>query len=165
MTSDKTPENLRKSTPHGSEYRVRSLADTASAVGSMLLFVLFAACMLMAVAVAADTYGRIKSGYQQSFGTVTSMKYISNKLRSADNVTIFEDGTAAAVESGGMVSVIYSGGDGLYEKNTVADGLVTADGGDRISGIDSMQITEHDSLYEITVRSGGETSSVLVRKG
>ena len=165
MASDRSPESRRKAALNGSEYRVRSLADTASAVGSMLLFVLFALCMLMAVAVAADTYGRIKSGYQQSFGTVTSMKYISNKLRSADNVTIFEDGTAAAVESGGMVSVIYCGSDGLYEKNSAADDLVSADGGDRISAIDSMLITERDGLYEITVRSGGESSSMLVRKG
>ena len=148
-----------------SEYRVRSLADTASAVGSMLLFVLFAACMLMAVAVAADTYGRIKSGYQQSFGRVTSVEYISNKLRSADSITIFEDGTAAAVEYDGMVSVIYCNGEGLYEKNSPNDVLITADGGDRISGIDSMLITERDGLYEITVRSGGESSTVLVRKG
>ena len=165
MTSDRSPESRRKAALNCSEYRVRSLADTASAVGSMLLFVLFALCMLMAVAVAADTYGRIKSGYQQSFGTVTSMKYISNKLRSADNVTIFGDGTAAAVESGGMVSVIYCGSDGLYEKNSAADDLVSADGGDRISAIDSMLITERDGLYEITVRSGGESSSMLVRKG
>ena len=147
------------------EYRVRSLADTASAVGSMLLFVLFAGCMLLAVAVAADTYGRIKSGYQQSFGTVTSMKYISNRLRSADNVTIFEDGTAAAVECGGMVSVIYTGADGLYEKNSPPEGLLTADGGDRISGIDQMLITERDGLYEITLRCRGESSTALVQKG
>ena len=65
------------------DYKGRNLADTASAVGSMLLFVLFAVCMLMAVAVAADTYGRIKTGYQQSFGTAASIKYISNKLRAA----------------------------------------------------------------------------------
>lgn len=165
MAGDRTPVNRRKSDRCGSEYRVRSLADTASAVGSMLLFVLFAACMLMAVAVAADTFGRIKSGCQQSFGTVTSMKYISNKLRSADSVTVFADGTAAAVECGGTVSVIYCGSDGLFERNSAADELVSAEGGDRISDIDSMLITEHDGMYEITVRSGGESSSVLVRKG
>ena len=43
------------------DHRARSMGDTASAVGSMLLFVLFAVCMLMAVAVAADTYSRIKT--------------------------------------------------------------------------------------------------------
>lgn len=32
------------------DHRARSMGDTASAVGSMLLFVLFAVCMLMAVA-------------------------------------------------------------------------------------------------------------------
>ena len=54
--------------------RRRTMAETASAVGSMLLFVLFALCMLMAVAVAADTYSRIKNGYQQSLGTAASIK-------------------------------------------------------------------------------------------
>ena len=101
------------------DHRARSMGDTASAVGSMLLFVLFAVCMLMAVAVAADTYSRIKTGYQQSFGTAASIKYISNKLRAAENVTLLEDGSAAAIESAGTVSVIYCGDGGLYEKNTV----------------------------------------------
>ena len=86
------------------DHRARSMGDTASAVGSMLLFVLFAVCMLMAVAVAADTYSRIKTGYQQSFGTAASIKYISNKLRAAENVTLLEDGSAAAIESAGTVS-------------------------------------------------------------
>ena len=37
----------------------RTLADTASAICSMLLFVLFAVCLLIAIAVAAETSGRI----------------------------------------------------------------------------------------------------------
>ena len=54
------------------DHRARSMGDTASAVGSMLLFVLFAVCMLMAVAVAADTYSRIKTGYQMVMDSGTS---------------------------------------------------------------------------------------------
>ena len=123
------------------DHRAGSMGDTASAVGSMLLFVLFAVCMLMGVAVAADTYSRIKTGYQQSFGT------------------------AAAVESGGTVSVIYCGDGGLYEKNTVPGGELTADGGELISVADSLDISEHDGLYEITVWSGASSSVILVRKG
>ncbi len=147
------------------DYKGRNLADTASAVGSMLLFVLFAVCMLMAVAVAADTYGRIKTGYQQSFGTAASIKYISNKLRAAENVTLLEGGSAAAIESGGTVSVIYCGDGGLYEKNTVPGGDISADGGELISSASSLDITEHDGLYEITVGSGTSSSVILVRKG
>ncbi len=142
--------------------RGRTMADTASAVGSMLLFVLFALCMLMAVAVAADTYSRIKNGYQQSLGTAASIKYVSNKLRSADSVTLLDSG--AAVVSGDMVSVIYCDG-GLYEKSSVVGDDISPSGGDKISDIDTMRITEHDGLYEITVSSGGQTSSMLVRKG
>ena len=136
------------------DHRARSMGDTASAVGSMLLFVLFAVCMLMAVAVAADTYSRIKTGYQQSFGTAASIKYISNKLRAAENVTLLEDG-----------SVIYCGDGGLYEKNTVPGGELTADGGELISAASSLEFSEHDGLYEITVGSGVSSSVILVRKG
>lgn len=146
-------------------YTSRSLADTASAVGSMLLFVLFAVCMLMAISVAADTYSRIRSGYQQSFGAAASIRYISNKLRASDSVSLLDDGCAAAVETGGMTSVIYCSDGALYERNTVSGEDITAAGGDRISAIDSMRITEHDGLYEITVGIGGEISSVLVRRG
>ena len=142
--------------------RGRTMADTASAVGSMLLFVLFALCMLMAVAVAADTYSRIKNGYQQSLGAAASIKYVSNKLRSADSVTLLEGG--AAVVSGDMVSVIYCNG-GLYEKSSMVGDDISPAGGDKISDIDTMSITEHYGLYEITVSSGGQTSSMLVRKG
>lgn len=146
-------------------YRSRTLADTASAVGSMLLFVLFALCMLLAIAVAADTYARIKNGYQQSFGAVSSIKYISNKLRASDSVTLLEGGSAAALEAGGMTSVIYCTEGALYEKNTVTGAELTTDGGDRIAEIDAMSITEHDGVYEITVSMDGESSSVLVRRG
>ena len=139
------------------DHRARSMGDTASAVGSMLLFVLFAVCMLMAVAVAADTYSRIKTGYQQSFGTAASIKYISNKLRAAENVTLLGDGSAAAIESAGTVSVIYCGDGGLYE--------LTADGGELISAASSLEFSEHDGLYEITVGSGSSSSVILVRKG
>ena len=147
------------------DHRARSMGDTASAVGSMLLFVLFAVCMLMGVAVAADTYSRIKTGYQQSFGTAASIKYISNKFRAAENVTLLDGGTAAAVESGDTVSVIYCGDGGLYEKNTVPGGELTADGGELISVADSLDISVHDGLYEITVWSGASSSVILVRKG
>lgn len=165
MRENNNPMRSGGTVRSGFNYRVRTLADTASAVGSMLLFLLFAVCMLMAIAVAADTYSRLKSGYQQSFGTVTSIKYISNKLRAADNVMLLEDGAAAAVESAGTVCVIYCGSDGLYEKTAMSDEIIAADGGDKISDIDSMSITEHDGLYEITVRSRGESASALVRRG
>lgn len=146
----------------GLDTRSRTLADTASAVGSMLLFVLFALCMLMAVAVAADTYSRLKTGFQQSLGTSASIKYISNKLRSAESVTLLDGG--AAIRSGELVSVIYCD-DGLYEKNVSAGSSLTLTGGEKISDISSMTITEHDGLYEITVSSNGQISSVFVRKG
>ncbi len=139
--------------------------DVACTAGTMLLCVLFAACMLMTVAAAASTYGRIQSGYQQSFGDTAAVRYIANKLRSAEKVTIFEDGTAAAAENGGMVSVLYSGGDGVYEKTQAAGDELSAAGGDLISECGAVTIAEHDGLFEITVRSGGESSVLLVRKG
>lgn len=142
----------------------RSFADTASAVSSMLLFVLFAVCMLLAVAVAADTYGRIKTGYQQSFGSAASIKYVTNKLRSAERITLMDNG-GAAVESDGLVSLIWCEDGELYEKYSTVGEEITARDGDRISSADSLRITERDGLYEITVTAGEQTSTVLIRGG
>ena len=142
----------------------RSLADTASAVCSMLLFVIFAVCMLLTIGVAAGTYSRIKTGYQQSFGSSAAIRYVTNKLRSAQSVTLLENG-GAAVENDGMVSVLWCADGELLEKYTHADGDITADGGDRISDADSLTITEHDGLFHITVTAGEQTSTVLVRRG
>ncbi len=51
------------------KYRNKTLSDTVSTIGSMLLFLMFAGCLLMIIAVAAGTYSRISSNFDKTFGS------------------------------------------------------------------------------------------------
>ena len=146
-------------------YKGRSLADTVSAMGSMLLFLIFAVCLLVMIASAASTYARISSGFDRTFSTSASLRYVSNKIREATSCEIIGGGSGLALESGGIVCVIYSADGAMYEKSLPAGSEPTADGGDRIFDIGSMEITENGGLYTITVKADGESSAVMVRGG
>lgn len=146
-------------------YRNKTLSDTISTIGSMLLFLLFAGCLLMMIAVAAGTYSRISSNFDRTFGTTASLRYISNKLKSCESVEIVSDGSGLLLKSGGAVDVIYLGSGGLYEKTVLADGAVELTGGDRIFELSSLNVSDTGELYKITVALDGDENSTFIRKG
>ncbi len=146
-------------------YRNKTLSDTVSTVGSMLLFLLFTGCLLMMIAVAAGTYSRVSSNFDKTFGTTASLRYISNKLKSCDSVEIAENGSGLVMKSGGAVDVIYLGSGGLYEKTVLADGAVEFSGGDRIFELSGLSVADVGELYKITVVLDGDENSTFVRKG
>ncbi|MGN0651316.1 MAG: hypothetical protein ACI4KM_12850 [Oscillospiraceae bacterium] len=147
------------------KYTSKSLADIAEAAGSMLLFTLFAACMLIIIGAAASVYTRISSAYEQSFTSSASLKYVTNKLRSADSAEILGGGEGIAVVNGGITSVIYSGADGIYEMNISSGETPEMSGGTCIFGAAELSVTEDGSLYTVSVTYDNEENRVLVRKG
>lgn len=147
------------------KYKNRTLSDTVSTIGSMLLFLVFAVCLLMMIAVAAGTYSRISSGFNKTFGSSASLRYISNKIKSSERLEITENGSALLLRNGGMIDVIYFENDGLYEKSIAADDVPDIGGGDRIFELNAMNISEIGDLYKITVAFGEEENSTFVRKG
>lgn len=146
-------------------YRSKTLSDTISTIGSMLLFLMFAGGLLMMIAVAAGTYSRVSSNFDRTFGTTASLRYISNKLKSCDDAEIVGDGSGLILKSGGAVDVIYYGSGGLYEKTVLADGAVELSGGDRIFDLSGMTVSETGKLYKITVALDGDENSTFIRKG
>lgn len=146
------------------KYTSKSLADIVEAAGSMILFTLFAACMLVIIGAAASTYARINSGYEQSFTASASLKYVTNKLHSADSAEILGSGEGIAVVSGGIKCVIYSGTDGIYEKNISLEETPEMSGGDCIFSGAALSVAEDEGLYTITVKHKDEENWVLVRK-
>lgn len=147
------------------KYKNRTLSDTVSTIGSMLLFLVFAVCLLMMIAVAAGTYSRISSGFNKTFGSSASLRYISNKIKSSERLEIAENGSALLLRNGGMIDVIYFENDGLYEKSIAADDVPDIGGGDRIFELNEMNVSDMGDLYKITVAFGEEENSTFVRKG
>lgn len=148
------------------KYRNKSLSDTVGTVGSMLLFLMFAVCLLMMIAVAAGTYSRISSGFDRTFGSSASLRYISNKLKSCGSAEITERGNGIVMRSDGFAEAIWFEGGGLYEKTVLSEnGEVELSGGDRIFDLGGMTVSDLGDLYKITVSVDGEESFTLIRKG
>ncbi len=147
------------------KYRNKTLSDTVSTVGSMLLFLLFAGCLLMMIAVAAGTYSRISSNFDKTFGSTASLRYISNKLKGCDSAEIVGDGSGLVLRSGGAANVIYFSNGGLYEKTVLSDASVELTGGDRIFELAGMTVSDVGDLYKITVALDGGENSTFIRKG
>lgn len=147
------------------KYRNKTLSDTVSTIGSMLLFLMFAGCLLMIIAVAAGTYSRISSNFDKTFGSSASLRYISNKLKSCDSAEIVEQGSGIVLRSDGIFDVIYFGDNGLYEKTVMSDTDIGLSGGDRIFELNGMTVSDLGNLYKITVAFDGGENSTLIRKG
>ncbi len=147
------------------KYRNKTLSDTVSTVGSMLLFLMFAACLLMIIAVAAGTYSRISTNFDKTFGSSASLRYISNKIKSCESVEIAEQGSGIILDSGGIFDVIYFGNNGLYEKTVTSEESADLSGGSKIFELNGMTVSDMGSLYKITVRYDDGENSTLIRKG
>lgn len=146
-------------------YRNKTLSDTVSTIGSMLLFLLFAGCLLMMIAVAAGTYSRISSNFDKTFGTTASLRYISNKLKSCDTAEIVENGSGLVLKSSGVTDVIYFRNGGLYEKTVLSESAVELTGGDRIFELSALTVSDTGNLYKISVALDGSENSTFIRKG
>ncbi|MBP1543755.1 MAG: DUF4860 domain-containing protein [Oscillospiraceae bacterium] len=147
------------------KYRSKNLSDVLGTAAGMILFLLFTVCMLVMIAVGAATYSRINDGFQREFTSSAAVRYLSNKMRSAESCTIIENGNGAALKNGSIVCIIYCGDDGLYEKTVSATAAVTAEGGDRIFALDRLNITEDKGLLHISVTVGEDSSDAIIRGG
>ncbi|MBQ8613395.1 MAG: DUF4860 domain-containing protein [Ruminiclostridium sp.] len=144
--------------------KYRGTSRVLSTAASLILFLIFAVCMLVIIGAGAGIYSRINSGYEATYGSSAAIKYVSNKIRASDSCEIIENGSGIALTNGNVLCVIYSGSEGIYEKNSSSEHPASADGGELVLKADSMNVTEEGGLYEITVTCGGNTASVLVRR-
>ncbi len=132
---------------------------------SLLLFLIFAICMIVIIGAGAGIYSRIMNGYETTYGSSAAIKYVSNKIRSSDSCEIIDNGKGIVLESGNILTVIYSGSGGIYERSFSADSEISAKGGELVVETDNMSVSETENLYEISVTCEGRSLSTFVRKG
>lgn len=146
-------------------YNEKNLGDVISTAASMLLFLLFAVCLLLMIAVAAGTYSRISTNFDKTFGLSASLRYISNKVKSADSAEIAENGKGIRLTTGASVDMIYYSGGVLLEKNMDNGADNDEFDGERIFEISDMSVSETDGLFRISVTINEESSVTYVRGG
>ncbi len=140
----------------------KNTAEVVNTVSSLILFLIFAVCMLIILASAANTYASINAGFDREFNSSASLRYISNKIRSADDTVIFGEGNGIAVKNGNVTTVIYCSGEGLYEKSVSSEKDITPSGGEKIFSMSALSVKFSDDLYNITVTFGGEEYSAII---
>lgn len=145
-------------------YKNRSLGDMISTVASMLLFLIFAGCLLMIISIAAGTYNRISNNFDKTFGTSATLRYISNKVKNSESAEIVEKGTAVYLRSGELINIIYFENGALYEKNISTDEEPSTGDGDKLFDLGSMNISDNGGLLKITVTLNNEENSTYVRR-
>lgn len=132
---------------------------------SLLLFLIFAVCMIVIIGAGAGIYSRITGGYEATYGSSAAIKYVSNKIRASDSCEIIDDGKGVVLENGSVICVIYSSDGGVFERTLPVGSEVTADGGELVIAADNMCINERNGLFEISVSCGKNSETVLLRKG
>lgn len=145
--------------------RYKGTSRVLGTAASLLLFLIFAICMIVIIGAGAGIYSRITGGYEATYGSSAAIKYVSNKIRASDSCKIMDGGKGIVLENGNILCVIYSSENGIYERNLPAGSEAAADGGELIVSADDMNVTENNGLYEISVSCGENSASVLVRKG
>ena len=145
--------------------KIGSVSRVLNTVASLLLFLVFTVCMLIIIGAAAGTYSRISSGYERVYGSSAAIRYISNKIRSADSVEIIGDGSGIIIDSGRICSVIYGDSGSLYEKSISIEGDRDPSGGSPVLDVDSINIADTGYMYKISITQGKDRSVVLLRKG
>ena len=132
---------------------------------SLLLFLVFAICMIVIIGAGAGIYSRITGSYETTYGSSAAIRYVTNKIRACDSCKIIENGTGIILENDTISTVIYSGSGGIFERSFSAGSEVIPSGGELIVETDSLTVSDIGGLFEISVTCGKDSSSVLVRKG
>lgn len=144
-------------------YKKRNMSDTVGTIGSMLLFLLFAGCLLMIIAVAAQTYSRLSTNFDKSFGSSASLRYISNKIKNANTAEIVEE-DVLCLKYDDMMELVFFKNGALYEKCVGIDSEIVTEGGDKIFELSDMKVFDKGNLIKITVLLNGEENSTYVRR-
>lgn len=144
-------------------YKKRNMSDTVGTIGSMLLFLLFAGCLLMIIAVAAQTYSRLSTNFDKSFGSSASLRYISNKIKNANTAEIVEE-DVLCLKYDDMMELVFFKNGALYEKCVGIDSEIVTEGGDKIFELSDMKVFDEGNLIKITVLLNGEENSTYVRR-
>lgn len=144
-------------------YKKRNMSDTVGTIGSMLLFLLFAGCLLMIIAVAAQTYSRLSTNFDKSFGSSASLRYISNKIKNANTAEIVEE-DVLCLKYDDMMELVFFKNGALYEKCVGIDSEIVTEGGDKIFELSDMKVFDEGNLIKITVLLNGEENLTYVRR-
>lgn len=139
----------------------------------LLLFGVFAACVLMVLLTGARAYRRLTLRDQAAYERRTCVQYIATRVRQADSlngVTVepFGDVMALALSDGGYTTRVYWFDGYLMELYSGADAELSPEDGERIMALEGLELSMDGGLLTAEIDSGGGVTDTLrlsVRSG
>lgn len=134
---------------------------------ALLLFGVFAACILAVLLTGAGAYRRLVQRDQAAYERRTCTQYIATRVRQADR-----EGGIQVSDFGGVPALVLDQGDGyttrvywydgwLMELYAAEDAGLAPEDGDQILEIDSLDLSLEDGLLTAEVGLSGEARDVL----
>lgn len=133
----------------------KRLAETVNSAASMTLFLLFAVCCLVMIAVAASAYGRINKNYDNTFNSSAAVKYVTNKIRACEEAEVLPEG-GLLLKNTGYKTLIYESGGVIYERIFSDEQEPAAAGGEEMFRVEAFSISEENGLISVTAADGTE---------
>lgn len=132
----------------------------------LLLFGIFAVCVLAVLLTGARAYRGLTQRDQAAFDRRTGTQYIAARVRQADTaggvaVKPFGDATALALTQDGMVTWVYWYDGYLMELYTFENGGLSPEDGVPIMELESLELSMEDGLLTARVESAeGVTDTI-----
>lgn len=138
-------------------------------LGALLLFGIFAVCVLMVLLTGADAYRRLTERDQQAYLRRTCSQYVAARVRQADSlagITVepFGDGNALTlVEDGGAYRTrIYCCEGWLMELYCAVDADLDPEDGEKILEMEALELSLKEGFLTAKI-SGADGSQDILR--
>lgn len=135
---------------------------------ALLLFGVFAACVLMVLLSGAGAYRRLVERDSAAYNSRTCTQYIAARVRQADHeggVTVEEFGDASALvltEGDGYLTRVYWRDGYLMELYASADAELAPEDGETLLAADSLELSMRDGLLTVEISAGARTDRLCL---
>lgn len=138
------------------------------ALAALLLFGVFAVCVLTVLLTGADAYRRLTDRDRNSYDRRSCTQYIATRVRQSDclgsiSIAPFGDGQALLLtEEDGYITRLYCYQGSLMELYTDGDLELEPEDGEKILALSNLELSLDGGLLTVTTDCGGERSTLLL---
>lgn len=135
----------------------RNAKQHMDGLAALLLFGIFAACVLTVLLTGAGAYQRLTARDQASYERQTCAQYIATRVRQADSLgslSVEQFGGVPALcltDKEGYVTYVYCCGGYLMELYTSPDAGLTPEDGERLMEAADLALSLEDGLLEVAL--------------
>ena len=146
----------------------REIQHHMDPLGALLLFGVFAVCVLGVLLTGARAYGRLTQRDREAYDRRTALQYVATRVRQADSlegigVEEFLGTSALVLQEGDYVTRVYCYEGWLMELYVSREDPLGPADGERIMELEGLELSLEDGLLSVTAtHKTGEENSLLL---